>query len=79
MRADNLIIKRVAELSQKYNVSITEMSLAWLLNKVISPVVGATKLPQLDGMANAVTSISHLLLYRQLPQLHHFQSQFQQL
>ncbi len=33
---------------------MTEISLAWLLTKVTSPVVGATKLSQVDGMADAV-------------------------
>ena len=53
--ADNLIINRVSELSQKYNVSMTEISIAWLLTKVTSPVTGATKLSQIDGMAKAVS------------------------
>lgn len=52
---DNLIINRVYDLAQKYNVSMTEISLAWLLTKVTSPVVGATKLSQLDDMVNAVS------------------------
>lgn len=51
---DQLIIDRVIELSQKYNVSMTEISLAWLLTKVISPVVGATKMHHIDGAVKAV-------------------------
>lgn len=51
---DQLIINRVAELAQKYNVSMTEISLAWLLTKVTSLVVGATKLSQVEGMAKSV-------------------------
>ena len=51
---DQLIIDRVIELSQKYNVSMTEISLAWLLTKVISPVVGATKMHHIDGAVRAV-------------------------
>ena len=41
---DEIIINRVAELAEKRGVSMTEISLAWLLTKVTSPVVGATKL-----------------------------------
>lgn len=52
--ADARIIARVAELADKRNVSMTEISLAWLLTKVTSPVVGATKLSHADGAAKAV-------------------------
>jgi len=51
---DNVIISRVAELAQKHGVSMTEVSLAWLLTKVTSPVVGATKLCHIEGAAKAV-------------------------
>ena len=51
---DQVIIDRVAELAKKKNVSMTEISLAWLLTKVAAPVVGATKISQLEGMAKAV-------------------------
>ncbi len=33
---------------------MTEVSLAWLLTKTTSPVVGATKLHQIEGAAKAV-------------------------
>ena len=33
---------------------MTEISLAWLLTKTAAPVVGATKLGQVNGMAAAV-------------------------
>ena len=48
------IIKRVNEISKNYDVSMTEVSLAWLLEKVTSPVVGATKMHHVDGAASAV-------------------------
>lgn len=48
------IISRVAELADKRGVSMTEISLAWLLTKVAAPVVGATELSQLDGAVCAV-------------------------
>jgi aryl-alcohol dehydrogenase-like predicted oxidoreductase len=51
---DNVIIARVAELAEKYGVTMTEISLAWLLTKVTSPVVGATKLHHIEGAAKAV-------------------------
>lgn len=52
--ADGKIISRVAELADKRGVSMTEISLAWLLTKVTSPVVGATKFSHVEGAAKAV-------------------------
>lgn len=51
---DRTIIERVAELAEKRGVSMTEISLAWLLAKVTSPVVGATKFHHIEGAAKAV-------------------------
>lgn len=51
---DAVIIDRVAELAEKHGVTMTEISLAWLLTKVASPVVGATKLHHIEGAAKAV-------------------------
>ncbi len=53
-KQDNLIIERVAELADKRGVSMTEISLAWLLTKAASPVVGATKLSHIEGAVKAV-------------------------
>ncbi|MDO5521481.1 MAG: aldo/keto reductase [bacterium] len=50
---DAVIIERVAELAQKRGVSMTEISLAWLLTKVTAPVVGATKFNHVDGAVKA--------------------------
>ena len=50
---DAVIISRVAELAEKRGVSMTEISLAWLLTKVTAPVVGATKLHHIEGAAKA--------------------------
>ncbi|MDE5697409.1 MAG: aldo/keto reductase [Lachnospiraceae bacterium] len=50
---DGAIIDRVAELAAQKDVSMTEISLAWLLTKVTSPVVGATKLHHIEGAAKA--------------------------
>jgi len=51
---DGVIISRVVELAKQKGVSMTEISLAWLLTKVTSPVVGATKLHHVEGAAKAV-------------------------
>lgn len=50
---DAVIIKRVAELAEKRGVSMTEISLAWLLTKVTAPVTGITKLSQIETTARA--------------------------
>lgn len=51
---DKAVISRVGELAEKHGVSMTEISLAWLLTKVTSPVVGATKPHHVDGAVKAV-------------------------
>lgn len=51
--ADNKIILRVAELADRYGVTMTEISLAWLLTRVTAPVAGATKLHHIDGAVKA--------------------------
>ncbi len=50
---DSIIIQRVAELAEKRGVTMTEISLAWLLTKVTAPVVGATKRHHVEGAAKA--------------------------
>ena len=56
-KQDRVVIERVAELVEKHGVSMTEISLAWLLAKVTSPVVGATKLHHIEGAVKAVDFI----------------------
>ena len=51
---DAPILRRVAELADRRGVSMTEISLAWLLTKVTAPVVGATKLHHIADAAKAV-------------------------
>lgn len=46
---DSAIIDRVVELADRHGVTMTEISLAWLLTKVTAPIVGATKLHHVDG------------------------------
>lgn len=52
-KQDGAVIARVDELAEKHGVSMTEISLAWLLKKVTAPVVGATKLHHVEGAAKA--------------------------
>lgn len=51
--SDNVIIQRVAEIAERRDVSMTEVSLAWLMTKVTAPVVGATKLHHIEGAVKA--------------------------
>lgn len=51
---DQVIIDRVAEIAEKRGVAMTEVSLAWLLTNVTSPVVGATKFHHVEGATKAV-------------------------
>lgn len=51
---DSIIIERVEELAEKYNTSMTAVSLAWLLTKVSAPVVGATKPKHIEGAVDGV-------------------------
>lgn len=50
---DNVITGRVSEIAEKRGVTMTEVSLAWLLTKVTSPVVGATKMYHIEGAVKA--------------------------
>lgn len=54
---DLKIIERVEELADKKNASMTEISLAWLMTKVASPIVGATKKHHIDGAVKAADII----------------------
>ena len=70
---DSVIIDRVSELAEKRGVSMTEVSLAWLLTKVASPVVGATKLHHIEGAAKAaeLTLTDSELAYLEEPYVPH--------
>lgn len=70
---DAVIIQRVAELAQNHSVTMTEVSLAWLLTKVTAPVVGATKLHHVEGAARAVDLVltPEELLYLEEPYIPH--------
>jgi len=56
---DNIIINRVANIAEKRGVSMTEISLAWLITRVTAPIVGATKLHHIEHAAKA----TELMLY----------------
>ena len=51
---DNLVVERVMELADRYGVEMTQISLAWLLTKVESPIVGATKLHHIEGAVKSL-------------------------
>ena len=51
---DDRIISRVVELADRYGVEMTQISLAWLLTKVESPIVGATKLHHIEGAVRSL-------------------------
>ena len=54
---DLRIIERVEEIADKKNISMTEISLAWLMTKVTAPVVGATKKHHIDAAVKAADII----------------------
>lgn len=70
---DGEIIRRVAELADRRGVTMTEISLAWLLTKVTAPVVGATKLHHIEGAAKAVDLVltAEELAYLEEPYVPH--------
>ncbi len=51
---DQMIINRVTALAERYKVSMTEIAIAWLLTKVTAPIVGATKIEQVEAPVKAV-------------------------
>lgn len=55
MENDLQIIERVDELSKKYNVSMSQIALAWHFKKgVAAPIVGATSVPHFDDAIKAI-------------------------
>ncbi len=51
---DNRIVARVVQLADRYGVEMTQISLAWLLTKVESPIVGATKIHHIEGAVKSL-------------------------
>ena len=53
-KQDNLVVERVVKLADRYGVEMTQISLAWPLTKVESPIVGATKLHHIEGAVKSL-------------------------
>ena len=52
---DSLIVRRVAEIAEKYGATMTQVALAWQFAKgVASPIIGATKAGYIDDAAGAL-------------------------
>ena len=68
-----MIVSRVAEIAEKRGVTMTEVSLAWLLTKATAPVVGATKTHHIEGAAKAVdlTLTPEEIVYLEEPYVPH--------
>lgn len=52
---DRIIIERVAKIAEKRNMTRIQVALGWLLTKVESPVVGATKISHIEEAIKAVS------------------------
>lgn len=70
---DSVIVDRVAELAEKKGLSRTQIALGWLLSKVTSPVVGATKISHMEEAVSAVgiTLSSEEIAYLEEPYVPH--------
>lgn len=70
---DELIIKRIEELAEKRGVTMTEISLAWLLTKVASPVTGMTKRhhAEIAAKASDLTLTGEEIAYLEEPYVPH--------
>jgi len=54
---DMPIVQRIKEIAEKLKITMAQVSMAWLLSKknVASPVIGATKISQLEDLVKAVS------------------------
>lgn len=70
---DEAIIRRVHEIAESRGTGMTQIALAWLLTKVDSPVVGATKFHHIDGAAEAteITLTADEISYLEAPYVPH--------
>ena len=50
------IVKRIKEISDKSNIRITQVNIAWLLSKkfIVSSVVGCSKIRQLEDLVKDI-------------------------
>ncbi len=73
--SDKLIIERVGEIAAKHGVPRAHVALAWMLQKppVVAPVIGATKLSQLESAVDSlsVKLESEEMAYLEEPYLPH--------
>jgi aryl-alcohol dehydrogenase-like predicted oxidoreductase len=55
--ADKRVVERLAEIAEKRDVPRTQIALSWLLHKepVVAPVIGATKISQLESPVESVS------------------------
>jgi len=53
--SDGVIIKRVAEIASKHGVPRINVALAWLFDKNAIPVIGATKISQIEDAVGALS------------------------
>lgn len=51
---DSIIVDRVAEIAERNGLTKTQVALGWLLTKVTSPVVGATKISHIEEAVKAI-------------------------
>ncbi|KAI0037512.1 Aldo/keto reductase, partial [Auriscalpium vulgare] len=53
---NQVVVQRVEELAKKYNKSMAQISLAWMLSKdvVSAPIIGTTSLEKLSDLIGAV-------------------------
>lgn len=51
---DSKVIDRVVKVADKYGVCMTQVALAWILQKVDAPIVGATRMHHIDGAVGAL-------------------------
>ncbi len=71
--ADKLVVERVAELAAKYAIPRVYIAMAWLLEKVTAPVVGATKLAHIEDAVAALPTklIPEEIAYLEEPYVPH--------
>ena len=48
------VVHSTSAWADRYDVEMTQISLAWLLTKVESPIVGATKLHHIEGAVKSL-------------------------
>jgi 1-deoxyxylulose-5-phosphate synthase len=73
--SDKIIIERVGEVAAKHGIPRAHVALAWMLQKspVVAPVIGATKLSQLESAVDslAVKLTPEEMMYLEEPYLPH--------